>query len=131
MGNLGGHKQALIEYWLGKSDESVASAVSELNAGRLTFAVNWLYYALFYAATALLYAKDKSYVKHSAVRAAFHRDFVKTGAVDKVFGKLYDELFQTRHQGDYTPLIEFDKEIISRQLKDVVELQARLKTLIL
>ncbi len=124
-----GHKRALIEYWLVKSDESVASAVSELNAGRLTFAVNRLYYAVFYSATALLYAKGKSYVKHSAVRAAFHRDFVQTGVLDKAFGKLYDELFQARHQGDYTPLTEFDKGIISKQLGDVVKLQAKLKTL--
>lgn len=129
MNNLGSHKRALVEYWLEKSDESVASAVSELNAGRLTFAVNRLYYALFYASTAVLYTKDKSYVKHSAVRAAFHRDFIQTGVVDKALGKLYDELFQMRHQGDYTPLIEFDKRIVSRQLKDAVKLQAKLKAL--
>ncbi len=31
------HKRTLVEYWLGKADESIASASSELNAGRLTF----------------------------------------------------------------------------------------------
>jgi uncharacterized protein (UPF0332 family) len=56
------YKRALIEYWLGKADESVASASSELNAGRLTFAVNRLYYALFYATTALLYSKSQNYL---------------------------------------------------------------------
>lgn len=74
----------------------MASAKSELNAGRLSFSVNRLYYAMFYSVTAALAIKGEKYIKHSAVRAAFHRDFVRTEKVEKSIGKLYDELFHAR-----------------------------------
>jgi len=48
-----------------KADESMASARSEIDAGRLTFAVNRLYYAVFYAVTAALTADGKKVSKHN------------------------------------------------------------------
>ena len=96
-------KKQLIKYWLEKSEESIASAKSEISYGRLSFAVNRLYYAMFYAITAILTAKGESYRKHSGVRTALHRDFVKTGKINKESGRIYDELFNARHQADYTP----------------------------
>jgi hypothetical protein len=53
------------------------------------------------------------------VRAAFHKEFVRTGEVDKPYGRLYDELFHTRHQADYLPLTEFDETVVMQQLQDV------------
>lgn len=108
-----------MNYWLEKSEESIESAKSELKDSRLSFAINRLYYSLFYAMTAILTAKGETYSKHTGVRAALHRDFIKTGKIDKEIGKLYDELFNARHQADYTPLIEFDKNVIKKQIKEV------------
>ena len=112
-------KKQLIKYWLEKSEESIASAKSEISYGRLSFAVNRLYYAMFYAMTAILTAKGESYRKHSGVRAALHRDFVKTGKINKETGRIYDELFNTRHQADYTPFVEFDKDVVKEQAVEV------------
>jgi uncharacterized protein (UPF0332 family) len=47
-------RKILISLWLEKAEEALASAKLELNAGHTNFAVNRLYYACFYAATALL-----------------------------------------------------------------------------
>ena len=112
-------REELVHYWLRKAEESLESARSELEAGRLSFAVNRLYYVLFYLVTAALSARGKKLGKHSAVRAAFHKEFVRTGEVDKPYGRLYDELFHTRHQADYLPLTEFDETIVRQQLQDV------------
>jgi len=112
-------KQELVKYWLEKSEESIESAKSEKKEGRLSFAINRLYYAMFYAMTAILTAKDETYSKHSGVRAALHRDFIKTGKVNNEIGKLYDELFNARHQADYTPLIEFEDGVVKKQIKQV------------
>ncbi|MEW6172437.1 MAG: HEPN domain-containing protein [Bacillota bacterium] len=117
--NKGKQQKELVYYWLGKARESMESARSELSAGRLDFTVNRLYYVLFYLVTAALTAKGEKLGKHSAVRAAFHKNFVRTGKVDKSYGRLYDELFHARHQGDYVPLTEFDETVVRQQLQDV------------
>ena len=54
--------------------------------------------------------------KHSGVRAAFHREFIKTGLLDVKWGKLYDQLFEDRQEGDYVALVSFDLEYIESQL---------------
>jgi uncharacterized protein (UPF0332 family) len=109
----------LVYHWLGRAVESLESARSELDAGRLAYVVNRLYYALFYLVTAALAVKGGNHGKHSAVRSSFHREYVRTGKVDKTFGKLYDELFHARHQGDYMPMVTFDETVIRQQLQDV------------
>ncbi len=124
------HKRQLVEYWFDKAEESLDSANSEILAGRLTFAVNRLYYAMFYAISALFAVKNLSYGKHSAVRAAFHRKFIKTSLLDKSLGRLYDELFNARQHGDYAPLIEFDKNIVDQQAHDVSKILPHLWLLI-
>ena len=76
--NNGGFLELAV-LWLEKAGESLASAESELNADRLSFAVNRLYYAVFYAATALFALEDRRLAKHAAVRSALHKDFIRTG----------------------------------------------------
>lgn len=57
--------------------------------------------------------------KHSAVRSAFHRDFIHTNKIDKSFGRLYDELFHARQQGDYMPMTNFNTDVVKEQINDV------------
>ena len=109
----------LVQHWLERAEESLASARSELEAGRLSFVVNRLYYAVFYIVTAALAAKGTQHVKHSVVRASFHREFVRAGYVEKPYGRLYDELFHARHQGDYVPMVLFEDAVVRQQLQDV------------
>ena len=52
-------KAALIALWLEKADDALASAGLVLGAGHLNFALSRLYYACFYAVTALLQSDGK------------------------------------------------------------------------
>jgi len=72
-------RQAVIAHWIRKADSALASARSEFAAKRLDFAVNRIYYACFYAASAVLLKHGKKFVKHSGVRGAVHQDLVKPG----------------------------------------------------
>lgn len=117
----GKQQEALVRYWLSRAEESLASARSELEAGRLAFAVNRMYYAVFYSVTAALANQGEKLGKHSAVRASFHKNFVRTGVVDKAYGRLYDELYHARHQGDYIPMTEFEEMVVRQQLADTEE----------
>jgi uncharacterized protein (UPF0332 family) len=44
----------IVRYWMEKAAESIDAANDELKAGRFSFSVNRIYYACFYAASALL-----------------------------------------------------------------------------
>jgi uncharacterized protein (UPF0332 family) len=59
------------------------------------------YYAAFHAVTALFALRDRDFTKHSALRAAVHRDLVKEGEWPAELGKDFDFLMDLRETGDY------------------------------
>jgi hypothetical protein len=103
-------KRTLVQYWLEKSTESLCVAKANLAMESMTSTVNRLYYAAFYAMSALLAAKGLKYGKHSAVQSALHRDFVKTGLLSRALGVVYDELIEARHEGDYAAFVTFERD---------------------
>ena len=109
-------REKVIRYWWSKSEESLASARREVEAGSYGFAVNCLYYAAFYGVSAAFLERRTSFRKHSGVRAAFHREFIKTGLLDVEWGKLYDQLFEDRQEGDYVALTSFDQDYVESQI---------------
>ncbi|HHG74653.1 MAG TPA: HEPN domain-containing protein, partial [Persephonella sp.] len=46
-----------------------------------------------------------------------HKELVKKGKIDKIYGKLYDELFEAREEGDYKPFVSFEKEQVEEWIK--------------
>jgi uncharacterized protein (UPF0332 family) len=110
-------RDRVIEYWIGMSAESMASAESEYEAGRHAFAVNRAYYACFYALSAVLLQDGHRFAKHSGVRAAPHRHLVRAGKLDAAWGSYYDRVFDYRQRGDYQELTVFEAEQV-RELCD-------------
>jgi uncharacterized protein (UPF0332 family) len=103
----------LAEYRLGKAKNTLADAKMFFIEASSASIVNRIYYALFYAVSALLATGEYTSSKHSGVRSIFNRDFVKTGLVDFENGKFYSELFDARQEGDYKDFIEFQKEDVA------------------
>lgn len=60
-----------IKLYLEAAHESLAAAKLNLENDFYSVAANQIYYAVFYAATALLKTKSLSFSKHSAVLSAF------------------------------------------------------------
>lgn len=75
-----------VEYLMLNAEQSLESAKAEAAAGRYRFAMNRVYYACFYAASAVLVNRGCHFVKHAGLRAAVHRDLVKTGDVSPEMG---------------------------------------------
>lgn len=80
-----------------------------IDTGRLTLehqdyitTVNRAYYAVFYAANALLATRHMERSKHSGVIAAFREHFVKTGLIELEYSDWYGEAMDARQRGDYT-----------------------------
>jgi len=59
------------------------------------------YYASFHAITALFALRGQNFSKHSAIRAAVHRELIQTGEWPVELGKAYDFLIDMRETGDY------------------------------
>ena len=100
--------RTLVAYRLERARESLEEARILLDRGYGNTFVNRLYYACFYAVSALLLTKGLSSAKHSGIRSLFHQSIVKSGLVDLESGQLYDRLFDNRQKGDYTDLVRFD-----------------------
>ena len=98
----------LVMYRLERARESLEEANILLERGHGNAFVNRLYYACFYAVSALLLTRGLSSAKHSSIRSLFHQNFVKPGKVDPELGHLYDKLFDNRQKGDYADLVRFD-----------------------
>ena len=120
----------VIAFWLGRSDEAIASALAELAAGRCAFAVNRAYYACFYALSAVLLAEGRKYAKHSGVRAALHRDFIRRGRLDSSWGRVYDRVFENRQRGDYQELVVFDAEHANALCEEAIGFVAQMRRLL-
>jgi len=116
MSNGEQQRNIVVSYWWEKAEDSLLSAERELDAGALVFSINRLYYALYYAVSAVLLRKEFTFSKHSGVRAAFHREIIKTGLMDTEWGRLYDQLFEDRHEGDYVALTDFDRLYVKEKL---------------
>jgi len=110
-------KDELISRWLDMADESLESAQLELNADHPAFAVNRLYYACFYCATALLLTQGKRFSRHSGVRSEFMRSFIQSGRLSEKWGKLYRGLFRDRERGDYLPGASFEPDDVAARLQ--------------
>lgn len=122
-------KLTIAHYWMRKARESLASSRSEKDAGRIEFSINRSYYAAFYAASAVLIAKDLKFSKHSGVRAAVHRDLVNQGVIAPTAGQFYDTVFEARQVGDYGETSSIDAEeadTLLRQAEQFVEIMEKL-----
>lgn len=85
-------------------------------------ALNRLYYAAFYAVNALLVYHGVNTKSHSAVKTQFSLHFIKTGLVDKKFGRLFSQLFDWRQKGDYENVFDYDRETIEPLFQPVEEM---------
>ena len=107
-------EQALVQYRLERAREALDEAKLLFEAGHLHTYVNRLYYACFYAMSALLLTKGLSACKHAHVRALLHKEFIRAGVIPLKYGQIFDLLFNNRQKGDYSDLVRFHAE----QVKD-------------
>lgn len=84
-----------------KARASERAAVLLQSQSYLDFAASRAYYAMFYAAQALLLERGLSFSSHSAVIAAFGREFAKTAVVDPKLHRYLLDAQDMRNLGDY------------------------------
>lgn len=67
-----------------KARENIEAAELLINEGHPDIAASRAYYSMFYIAEVLLYSKGLSFSSHSAVIAAYGKEFAKTGLMNPI-----------------------------------------------
>ncbi|MCP3996413.1 MAG: HEPN domain-containing protein [bacterium] len=100
----------IVRHRLERAREALGEARLLAEGGRWNACVNRLYYACFYAVSALLLSRKLSSSKHTGVRSLFNLHFVKPAEVSRELGALYNDLFENRQKGDYMDFVRFEAE---------------------
>jgi len=101
-------RQVVIGRLLEKAHQALAAASLNLNAGDSGLASNRVYYACFYAVSAVLLKDRQRFVKHAGVRTAMHKHLVHGGKLSEELGRFYDKAFAQRQEADYNAMAVFD-----------------------
>lgn len=110
--------QADISLYLDRARRDLEAAQSNLDQGFYAVAVTRAYYAMFYAASALLASKGITRSKHSAVLAAFRERFAKTGLIGADYAKAFGHAFDARLDSDYDITFAADEALAREVLLD-------------
>ena len=107
--------------WMAKAHSSLAAAEKLLEESLFAESISRSYYAMLYTAKALLLSNGINVSKHSAVIAAFGREYAKTGKVDPKYHKALIEGFEWREKSDYDVYWIADQRIAERCLQEAKE----------
>ena len=95
--------EVLITYRLEQAQTALDDARYLLDGKRSAQSIiNRSYYAMFYAAIALLQKIGKIPSKHAGVISLFDREFVKKGIFPKALSKDFHKAFELRQVSDYS-----------------------------
>jgi uncharacterized protein len=115
----------IVRYRLEKADRTYQEAVGSIKNGYVETAANRLYYAAYYAVSALLISYKYEASTHNGVIQMFGKAFLKNNIIDKKYGRIFNQLFSLRLTGDYEdrhilnmetevlPLVEPAQELIT------------------
>jgi uncharacterized protein len=110
--------ERLVRYRMRRANEAIAEAELLAGSGHWNTSVNRLYYACFYAASALLLRHGRFASRHSGVLSQFNQEFVKMSSVDREVAKIYQLLFDSRQEADYLDLVEFQEHQVRPWIDD-------------
>ena len=92
---------SLLQGYLEKSRGKLQVAEKLLASGDYEDAVSRAYYAMYYAATAVLCLKGKTPKTHQGVKSLFGEYFVAQGEIDKSYALMLKVAKEMREDADY------------------------------
>lgn len=101
---------AFVRYRIEKAEEAYTAAKILYDSQQWNAAVNRLYYACFYAASAVLLDRHIGAKSHAGVLSVFSEKVVRCGEVPLDIFRVYSKLLGWRTKGDYSDMFDFTKE---------------------
>jgi uncharacterized protein (UPF0332 family) len=111
-------QQKEVGLFMERATQMLAVAEHNLAGDFYESSVNRSYYAVFYAASALLVTQEKSMSRHAGVISAFRQRFVKEDILGIEYSDIYGRLLDHRGISDYDLLVSLDKEQAYSDLQD-------------
>ncbi len=93
--------RAIVQYRMDQANEALKDARAANETASTPNAVNRAYYAMFYAALALLACRQIGTSRHSGAIAMFAEQFVKTGRFPRDVARRFRQAFDRRCRSDY------------------------------
>jgi uncharacterized protein (UPF0332 family) len=106
------HRMAVVKYRLERAIKTLEEAKYMRKGNFFNAAVNRLYYACYYAVTALLLARNIEANTHSGVKTMLSFHFVRTGLLSLEDGATFSNLFDKRHSSDYDDFTYCDAALV-------------------
>jgi uncharacterized protein (UPF0332 family) len=105
--------------WLKRANNALSASEALFSKELFDDAISRAYYAMFYAAKALLIRDGFiSGSKHSAVVAAFGREYAKTGKIEPRYHQMLIEGFEWRQKADYDVFWHADRQTAQGCIED-------------
>lgn len=116
-----------LERYMEREQLELQAVALNLQKGFYAVAVSRAYYAMFYAATALLKSKHIERSKHTGVISTFGQYFVKSGLIEAEFAKMLTQAFDSRNDTDYDLMLMPDEEFAQAELNDAKRFVKRIE----
>jgi uncharacterized protein (UPF0332 family) len=123
-------RKHLVKYRIERARDTFDEVSIHVKNELWNTAVNRLYYACYYAVTALLINEKINATTHTGVRQMFGLHFIKTGIIETQLGKYYSDIFDLRQTGDYGDYIVFKKDDVLDLLKPAHNLISKIEDLV-
>lgn len=99
----------IVLYRMNSAKSLLIEIDDHIDRGYYNTAMNRMYYACFYAVSALLLHVGVDGVKsHEGVRQMFGKHFILTGVLPKEWGRFYTVVFNNRSAADYEDFKTYD-----------------------
>lgn len=98
-------RRDIVRYRMENAQKMLSEVESHRENGFYNTAVNRMYYACYYAATAMLISMGIEVKSHDGVRLNLGKYVVMEGRLSPDLGRFYSRLFSKRSTGDYDDFI--------------------------
>jgi len=103
-------RNILVSLRINRAKETISEVHGNIKLGYWRTAANRLYYACYYAVSALLVKNGLTAHTHTGVTTQLGLHFVKKGLISKEQGRFYKELFYLRQDGDYDDWFDISED---------------------
>ena len=112
-------RKAIVAYRMEKANNALREAKDCASLGYWTLTANRLYYASYYASSALLISAGHQAKTHEGTIGMIGQHYVHTGILAKEDGTLLARLQNMRHTGDYDDFMEWTQEDVEPYIAKV------------
>ena len=121
-----GSRDDIARLYLEKGAAALASAKKLMECDDCLGANNRIYYAIYYAISALHTLDGNVYRKHKGTLSGFQKDYIRTGIFPKEWSAVIQGAELLRLSSDYDPMFLIDREETQEQLEQAEKILPRI-----